>query len=101
MLFYYSPLCYTERMKLPDAFLNRMRRQLGGDFPAYVRAMEQTPRRALRVNTLKIASEALPALLGIALEPCGVIPEGFLVPEGFAPGRHPLHAAGLFYMQEP
>ena len=101
MLFYSSPLCYTERMKLPDAFLNRMRRQLGGDFPAYVRAMEQTPRRALRVNTLKIAPEALPALLGIAPEPCGVIPEGFLVPEGFAPGRHPLHAAGLFYMQEP
>lgn len=88
-------------MKLPEAFLNRMRHQLGGAFPAYLDAMAQSPRRALRVNTLKITPDALLALLGIQPEPCGVIPEGFFVPEAFTPGKHPLHAAGLFYMQEP
>ncbi len=101
MLFHSPPLCYTVRMKLPEAFLNRMRHQLGGAFPAYLDAMAQSPRRALRVNTLKITPDALLALLGIQPEPCSVIPEGFFVPEGFTPGKHPLHAAGLFYMQEP
>lgn len=101
MLFHFSPLCYTVRMKLPEAYLNRMRRQLGDAFPAYLDAMAQSPRRALRVNTLKITPGALLPLLGIRPEPCGVVSEGFFAPEGFAPGKHPLHAAGLFYMQEP
>lgn len=88
-------------MQLPLDFLNRMKEQLGESFPAYLTAMEKPPRRALRVNTLKTDRESLETLLDMALEPCGIIPEGLFVPESFRPGKHPLHAAGLFYMQEP
>lgn len=89
-------------MNLPEAFLSRMRTQLGEtEFQAYLSAMARPARRALRVNTLKTDAAALFSLLRLPQEPCGVIPEGFFVPEGFAPGTQPLHAAGLFYMQEP
>ena len=36
---------------LPEAYLARMRAQLGeSEFAAYLRAMEEKPMRALRVN---------------------------------------------------
>ncbi|MDO4572550.1 MAG: rRNA methyltransferase, partial [Clostridia bacterium] len=70
-------------MKLPADFQKRMQRQLGGAWPAYLEAMTQPPRRALRVNTLKTSVEALLARGECALEPGGVTPECFLVPEDF------------------
>lgn len=89
-------------MELPQAFLTRMRAQLGETgFTAYLAAMDRPVRRALRVNTLKLTADALQTLLGFPLEPCGIVPEGFFVPDGFRPGRHAAHMAGLFYMQEP
>ncbi len=88
-------------MELPAEYLARMRLALGDAYGAYLAEMERPPRRALRVNTIKIAPHALSALLSCALTPIGSLPAGFFVPEGFAPGKSPLHAAGLFYMQEP
>lgn len=86
---------------LPAAFIARMRADLGDGFEPFLLAMQQTPRRSLRVNTLKITPERFMELLGLSLAPAGVIPEGFWMPEGLTPGRDPLHAAGLYYMQEP
>lgn len=89
-------------MQLPEAFLARMRTQLGEtEYKAYLAAMDAQRPRALRVNTLKISADGFRALAGAALKPCGIIPEGFFLPEGFEVGKNPLHAAGLFYMQEP
>lgn len=87
-------------MRLPAEFAARMRDQLQNAYPAYCAALEAPPSRALRVNTLKTdVSSLLNAVPG--LTPTGLCPEGFLVPEGFSPSRDPLHAAGLYYMQEP
>ena len=88
-------------MDLPEAFLNRMKTQLGGDFAAYLRAMEEPPRRALRVNTLKIQPDAFAHLCDFPLTPSGVLPEAFFFPADLSIGRHPLHLAGLCYVQEP
>ena len=86
---------------LPEPFLIRMQSQLGTQFPAYLAAMEQAPKRALRVNTLKISPESFASCVDFPLLPTGLLPESFFVPDDVAVGRHPLHAAGLFYMQEP
>ena len=86
-------------MNLPKEYLARMLDQLGDTFADYLAAMALPPRAALRVNTLKIAPDALHALLP-ALTPLSQAPNGFAVPDGFRPGRDPLHAAGLYYMQE-
>ena len=89
-------------MELPAAYLARMRAQLGAEgYAAYLAAMALAPRRALRVNTLKSAPEELSQLLGAPLARCEGAADGFFLPEGVQPGRHPAHLAGLFYMQEP
>ena len=84
-------------MNLPQAYLNRMKGQLGADFDAYLAAMDEPEKRAARANGLRLTPEALGAL-----QP-GFVPvggEGFLLPEGFAPGKDILHAAGAYYVQE-
>ena len=85
---------------LPSAFISRMRVQLGADFPDYLAAMAQEPVLSLRVNGLKTSAAELTALAGITLTPNGVCPDGFLAPADLQSGKHPLHAAGLYYFQE-
>ncbi|NCB06131.1 MAG: RsmB/NOP family class I SAM-dependent RNA methyltransferase, partial [Clostridia bacterium] len=88
--------------KLPEAYRARMRAQLGEDeFQAYLRAMEEPSRRALRVNTLKTTMERFLAYADFLLTPTGVLPESFFFEDEVAIGRHPLHATGLCYVQEP
>lgn len=86
-------------MHLPEQYLKRMEFQLGpGRFQDYLLAMQERPRKSLRVNTLKISVESF--LRGRDLRPNGIVPEGFLVPDDYPVGNNPYHAAGLFYMQE-
>ena len=84
----------------PEAFLARMRGQLGSEFAAFCDALQQAPKRALRVNTLKTDMAELSALLDLPLAPLEENPDGAPVPKTFNPNATPLHAAGLFYMQE-
>ena len=84
-------------MNLPQAYLNRMKDQLGEAFPVYLAAMEAPERRAARCNPLKMSPDGLRALRP-GFTPAGG--EGFLLPEGFAPGKDPLHCAGAYYVQE-
>lgn len=58
----------------------------------------------LRANTLKLAAEDLRSRLPYTLNPVPWCPAGFHLPEDHGappPGRHPYHAAGLYYLQEP
>ena len=84
-------------MNLPEAYLDRMKGQLGEDFDAYLAAMASPEKRAARANGLKLSPEKLAELRPDFLPTGG---EGFLLPEGFAPGRDPLHAGGAYYVQE-
>jgi len=88
--------------KLPEAYLARMRIQLGEEeYNAYLRAMEEQPKRALRVNLLKTTAEAFCANADFSLTPTGILPESFFFEDEVAIGRHPLHTSGLCYVQEP
>ena len=84
-------------MNLPQAYLDRMKGQLGEAFDAYLAAMDEPEKRAARANGLKLSPEALHALRPDFRAAGG---EGFLLPRGFAPGKDPLHAAGAYYVQE-
>lgn len=77
-----------------------MRGQLGEDFPAFLAALNEPPRKALRINTIKTDREELSALLDLPLPALDENPDGAPVPIDFNPNATPLHAAGLFYMQE-
>lgn len=85
---------------LPKEYLDRMEQQLKSEFPAYLSAMEQPPQRALRVNTVKTDSAALSLALGGLGAPVEEISDAYLVRDEAVNGKHPLHAAGLFYLQE-
>lgn len=84
----------------PEAFLTRMQAQLGDSFPAFFDALNEPPKKALHINTLKTDRAELSALLRLPLPVLSENPDGAPVPLDFNPNATPLHAAGLFYMQE-
>ncbi|MBR4905667.1 MAG: RsmB/NOP family class I SAM-dependent RNA methyltransferase [Clostridia bacterium] len=84
----------------PEAFLSRMQAQLGAEFPAFRSALDEPPKKALRINTIKTDRGELSALLNLPLPALEENPDGAPVPLDFNPNATPLHAAGLFYMQE-
>ncbi len=88
------------RRQYPEAFLTRMEAQLGADYPAFCAALEETPKKALHINAIKTDRETLSALLGLPLPALSENPDGAALPSDFNPNATPLHAAGLFYMQE-
>ena len=45
---------------LPEAFLNRMQRQLGEEYPAFLASLERPRAVALRMNPLKGDAPQLP-----------------------------------------
>ena len=61
---FFSQALYETRMdgmimnpKMPDAFVSRMKHQLGNELPAFLDALEEKPIRGIRLNTLKPAEE--------------------------------------------
>lgn len=87
---------------LPRAFCERMRRLLGQEYGAFLEAFSRPALRGARVNLLKCGPERFAALSPLPLSSVPFAPEGFAFKEGgVLNGRHPLHHAGVFYLQEP
>ncbi len=76
---------------------------LGDEFPAFLASYEQPPMTGLRANTLKIVPQTLAESLSIDLTPVPWSTDAFLVAaaDHARPGKHPYHAAGLYYLQDP
>ena len=88
-------------MALPEAFLRRMQRLLGDDYPAFLDSLSQPRCGGLRVHPGKIEPADFAARAPFALTPVPWAEEGFVYGEGERPGLHPWHDAGVYYMQEP
>jgi NOL1/NOP2/sun family putative RNA methylase len=84
----------------PEEFAARMRALLPEEHAAFFSALA-APATGLRVNTLRLEPEDFVRISPFRLEPLGFPPEGFLLGAGERPGRHPYHAAGLYYLQDP
>lgn len=78
-----------------------MRALLGSEADAFFAALEHSPALGLRVNPLKLRPEHFEHITPWVLEPVPWALFGFRVAEGARPGKHPYHAAGLYYLQEP
>ncbi len=78
-----------------------MRALLGSEADALLDALARPAVTGLRVNTLKLTPQAFRELVAWELTPVPWCRSGFIVPEAVQPGKHPLHAAGLYYLQEP
>lgn len=89
---------------LPAAYTAAIRELLGQEADAFLESSKARRTQGLRFNTLKSnntsgAVELAASLFG--LEPVPWCPTGFYYEEPARPGRHPFHAAGLYYIQEP
>ncbi len=81
---------------LPEAFLNRIRTQLGQEYPAFLQSLERPRAVALRFNPLKGNQPELPFVgKSVPWEPMG-----YYYDPAARPGLHPYHEAGVFYLQE-
>jgi NOL1/NOP2/sun family putative RNA methylase len=82
---------------------------LGEEFPAFLAVYQQPPVIGLRLNTLKLSPRTWQPLSPYPLSPVPWCPAGFILGQSlpdpasppFSPGKHPFHAAGLYYLQDP
>jgi len=81
---------------LPEAFLNRMKIQLGAEYEDFLKSLERPRAVALRFNPLKGMQPELPFVQA----PVPWEPEGFYYDPETRPGLHVYHEAGVYYLQE-
>jgi 16S rRNA C967 or C1407 C5-methylase (RsmB/RsmF family) len=94
---------------------------MGLEYPAFLASYSEPPVSGLRVNTLKLSLQEFQAIFPYLLEPVPWCPEGFIIAgpdpplpdkptyqitnlpsyQPPPPGKHPYHAAGLYYLQDP
>ena len=81
---------------LPEAFLERMKRQLGDEYESYLDSLNRSRAVALRFNPLKGEIPQLP-FVG---QPVPWEPMGYYYDPAARPGLHVFHEAGVYYLQE-
>jgi len=86
---------------LPTAYLEQMETLLDDEFDAFKDSYNDSPSIGLRVNTLKLDPELFFSLFPHQLNSISWTEEGFTLPPNVRPGKHPYHAAGLYYLQDP
>lgn len=85
----------------PQEFEKRMRDMLGRAYPAFEEAMEGEAYHGLRLNPLKVSKEEFLEKSPFHLSPIPWEENGFYYTGEDAPGVHPFHGAGVYYIQEP
>ncbi len=90
---------------LPEKFLERMQETLGEEYGAFLEALGQERYQALRLNPLKLGADGRSAadVPGASAHLTRVpwAEDGYYYEADDRPGKHPYHAAGLYYIQEP
>ena len=81
---------------LPEVFLERMKAQLGEEYPAFLQSLERPRAVALRFNPLKGDAPAM----DFVKEPVPWEPLGYYYDPESRPGLHVYHEAGVYYLQE-
>ena len=81
---------------LPQEFLDRIKTQLGEEYPAFLESLERPRAVALRFNPLKGEAPTLP----FVQNPVPWEPMGYYYDPTARPGLHPYHEAGVYDLQE-
>ena len=82
---------------LPEAFLSRLKQQLGDEYDDYLNSLDRPRAVALRFNPLKTGE--VPALPFLE-EPVPWSKNGHYYTPDARPGLHVWHEAGIYYLQE-
>lgn len=84
----------------PVDFTDRMAQMLGDEYAAFIDALKQEPMKSLRFNTLKGDLSKFPFWEDWHLHQVPWTSTGFYYDNTTHPGKHPLHEAGVYYIQE-
>ena len=87
--------------ELPAKYVERMQRLLGEDYARYASTFSAPSARGLQINTNKISPSAFDELFALKTEPLSYVTGGRRLLSDNKVGADPLHAAGLYYMQDP
>lgn len=89
-------------MDLPQSFIEKMNSLLKEEAEAFFDTYKRPKASGLRLNPLKVSQEQWETISPSPLEKIPFAKNGFYYdPENSQPGKHPYHAAGLYYIQEP
>ena len=90
------------RELLSKDYINEIRSILGEETEEFLKSYEEDPRRSLRINTLKGSADDFLSLGLFDIKEndrVSFCPDGFYFEDDEA-GKHPLHNAGAYYIQE-
>lgn len=86
---------------LPIPFTERMQKMLGEEYEAFEASYALEKKQALRFNPLKGDKEAFLEKVPFSLSKVEWSENGYYYEKEDAPGKHPYHEAGVYYIQEP
>lgn len=86
---------------LPEEFLERMKGELGAEYEDFLQSYATPAVKGVRANTLKITPEEFEKIAPVALVGKTDWEESGFYAKGDGLGKTVLHAAGLYYVQEP
>lgn len=92
------------RVFLPHKFKERMQQLLQDEYQNFLTSYEKERLYGLRFNPLKAANKSKDffiSLMPFELDPVPWTDEGFYYRQSAQPGKHALHEAGAYYIQEP
>ena len=87
-------------MKINQVFLDRMKYLLGDKFEAFLSSLDKPIEKAIYVNENKISVDKFKRVVDFEISQIPYEKAGFYV-DTEKKGRHVLHHAGAFYIQEP
>ena len=85
---------------LPEEFITRMKSLLGDEYEQYEKAVNDSPVRAFRINTDKITIDEFERICDVPCEKIPYVENGYYFDYDKI-GNHPIHHAGMIYVQEP
>lgn len=97
---------HDDHSRLPQDFIARMQEDLGEEAGAFLESLKEEAVTSLRVNPLKVpgGEDAVEHFRKVApfstLESVSWEKNGFYYKEPDQPGKHPMHEAGVYYIQE-
>ena len=87
-------------MNINDVFFERMKELLKDEYKDFELALNDPIQKSIFINQNKISVEKFKDIIDFPIEQIPYETAGFYV-DNTKKGRHPLHHAGAFYLQEP
>lgn len=90
----------VENIMLPVLFLDRMKEMLGDEYEDFISCFEKDKYQSLRINPLKGDIKVFLKNNPFHLSKIDWSEYGYYYEKEDAPGKHPYHDAGVYYIQE-